>query len=229
MTRDKKPYRILIIEDNPGDFIIVDDLLRDQIFNPFIRHAVDYKQAVAILAEPDIVFDIILLDLSLPDKSGQSLINEMLFIAPSYPIIILTGYTDIEFSIKSISQGIYDYLLKDDLNSISLYKSIVYSIERKKTISELISSEKRASDLFNLSPQPMWIFDEGSFQFAEVNDAAVRHYGFTKEEFLNMTIMDIRQVVGLLKTNDKIESQKETDAEIFKGKFTHRKKSGELI
>jgi len=229
MTKDKKPYSILVIEDNSGDFTIVDDFLREQILNPFIIQAKNYKQALSILSESDVVFDIILLDLSLPDKNGQNLISEMLRIVPLYPIVVLTGYTDIDFSIKSISLGIFDYLLKDDLNSITLYKSIVYAIERSKTIAELKKSEKRASDLFNLSPQPMWIFDQKTYRFIQVNKSAVDHYGFSNEEFLSMTIMDIRPEDEILKTKEVIEVVKTKADEIFKGKFMHRKKSGELI
>ena len=69
----------------------------------------------------------------LPDKSDQQLITEMLQIANCCPIIVLIGYTDIDFSIKSIAQGILDYLLKDAMNVLTFYKSIMYTIERKKS------------------------------------------------------------------------------------------------
>lgn len=229
MLKDKKPYRILIIEDNPGDFTIVDDFLREQILNPSIIHVQDYKHAASILLQPDAAFDVILLDLSLPDKSGQSLISEMLIIARAYPIIVLTGYTDIDFSVKSISQGIYDYLLKDELNATSLYKSIVYAIERKKMVSELLMAEKKATDLFNLSPQPMWVYDQETYRFIQVNKAATEHYGFNNEEFLAMTIMDIRPAEDILKTKDIVNHLKAKSQEEFSGKFVHQKKSGELI
>jgi DNA-binding NtrC family response regulator len=137
MIKDKKSYRILVIEDNPPDLALVEEFLTEQILDPVIVHADSFKQASAILSAGDILFDVILLDLSLPDNSGQDLITDMLQVASSCPIIILTGYADIDFSIKSISQGILDYLLKDDLNAITLYKSIIYAIERKKTISDL--------------------------------------------------------------------------------------------
>ena len=44
------------------------------------------------------------------------------------------------------------------------------------------------------SPHPMWVFDQKTLAFLEVNDAAVQHYGYTREEFLGMTILDIRPV-----------------------------------
>ena len=124
----------------------------------------------------------------------------MLRVASLCPIIILTGYADIDFSIKSISQGILDYLLKDDLNATTLYKSIIYAIERKKTISELKESEKRYSDLFHLSPQPMWVLDPETFRFVQVNKATIELYGYSEEEFLNMTLMDIKQEEDISKT-----------------------------
>src|SRR5450432_3234239 len=106
MIKDKKSYRILVMEDNPGDLAIVEDLLAEQISDPVIVHAGNFRQASAILSAADALFDVILLDLTLADKSGQDLVTAMLQVASLCPIIILTGYVDIDFSIKSISQGI---------------------------------------------------------------------------------------------------------------------------
>ena len=57
---------------------------------------------------------------------------------------------------------------------------------------EARETERRRSLLFDANPQPMWIFDVETLEFLAVNDAAVRHYGYSREEFLGMTIMDIR-------------------------------------
>lgn len=138
MIKDNKKYKILVVEDNPGDFIIIEDFLIDVILYPVIVHAVNFKQASEILLSSEIVLDIILLDLSLPDKSGNELIIEMLKLVSLCPIVILTGYADINFSIKTISLGIYDYLLKDELTANILYKSIIYSIERYHSITEKV-------------------------------------------------------------------------------------------
>jgi len=225
---DKKYFNFLVVEDNPGDFTLVEEFLREEFPNPTIIHAANFKLAAQILQSEENVFDLILLDLTLPDSSGQSLITEMLQIA-SCPIIILTGYADVDFSINSISQGILDYLLKDDLNATMLYKSINYAIERKKTNTELRESEKRYSDLFNASPQPMWVFDIVTLLFIQVNHAAISHYGYSEEEFLSMTILDIRPPGEKLKPIeiiDRVMSEKEDN---HKGSFRHRKKSGEII
>lgn len=216
------------MEDNPGDFALVEDFLTEQIFAPVIIHGSSFKEASEILSAADAPFDVILLDLTLADKSGQDLITEMLKVASLCPIIILTGYADIDFSIKSISQGILDYLLKDDLNAATLYKSIIYAIERKKAISELKESEKRYSDLFYLSPQPMWVFDPETFRFVQVNKAALELYGYSEEEFLNMSLMDIQQEEDINMVKELLK-KRNIDDRIFKRTFRHSKKSGEII
>ncbi len=226
---DKKKYRILVIEDNPGDFVIVEDFLVESLFAPQIIHARDFKHALEILTSPGQYFDIILLDLSLPDNDGDQLISEIMGVSSMSPIIILTGFADMNFAIHAISMGIEDYLLKDDLNAAILYKSITYSIERKKSKSELKDSEKRYSNLFHLSPQPMWVFDTETFRFVQVNKAAVQKYGFTEEEFLTMSILDIRPRSDIETVSQIIHRNRETDNQLFTGRFQHINKAGETI
>jgi PAS domain S-box-containing protein len=64
--------------------------------------------------------------------------------------------------------------------------------ERRRAEAELKKSEERYRLLFESNPQPMWVFDEETFAFLAVNNAACVHYGYTREEFLGMTIRDIR-------------------------------------
>ena len=228
MVKDKKPFRILVIEDNPGDLVIVEDFLTEQFLDPITIHATSFEQGSLLLSAPDTLFDIILLDLTLPDKSGDELVTEMLRIASSCPIIILTGYADIDFSIKSISRGVLDYLLKDELSATVLHKSIIYAIERKNIISQLKASEKRYSDLFYLSPQPMWVFDSETYRFAQVNNAAILLYGYSEEEFLKMTFMDIKPKEEILKARTDINKIDISEG-IFKATVMHHKKSGDII
>jgi PAS domain S-box-containing protein len=100
--------------------------------------------------------------------------------------------------------------------------------DREKKAIELEESEKRYSDLFHLSPQPMWVYDPDSLQFLDVNNAAVELYGYSQDEFLSMTIKDIRPVDKLPELEQAIKSrQKHKD--FFQGIFTHKIKIGELI
>ncbi|MEP7257201.1 MAG: PAS domain S-box protein [Flavitalea sp.] len=229
MPKDQHDFNILVIEDNPGDYTLITDYLLEQISRPIIVHAENFSQSQSILQTNKNNFNVILLDLSLPDKSGKNLVAEILPIAFDCPVIVLTGFSDVEFSIHSISQGISDYLLKDDLNASSLYKSIIYCMERKRQMLELKASEKRYSNLFHLSPQPMWLYDPETYRFMQVNKAAMELYEYTEEEFLNMTIMDLLAEEQDQKENELVNKGTSRKGNIFKGTFRHTKKSGDLI
>ncbi|TWI95540.1 PAS domain S-box-containing protein [Mucilaginibacter frigoritolerans] len=227
MTSDKHAYKIFVIEDNPGDFALVEDFLFEQIVTPKISHATTCNQALEILT--DNKFDVILLDLSLPDRTGELLIEGIIELCKNTPVIVLTGYVDFSFGVKSISLGVSDYILKDELTAMSLYKSIIYSIERKKNILDLKQSEKRYSDLFNLSPLPMYVVDLETLKFLDVNNATVIHYGFSKPEFLNMTLKDIRPVEEIQYLYRGLEEDKRNPNENSSRLMIHKKKNGNII
>ncbi len=229
--KDIKPYRILVVEDNPGDFTLVEDYILEYLTSPEIVNSRDFNQTKELLTGKDSnPFDIIFLDLSLPDKDGADLIREMLRICGGCPIVVLTGFSDVNFSVKSLAMGISDYLLKDDLNPMSVYKSIIYNIERKKTLLDMQESEKRYSDLFHLNPEPMWVFDSETLQFLDVNNAAIESYGYSFDEFMSMTLKDIRPPEDIPTLNKVIEwvNNKHNTGWLI-NKFRHRKKNGEII
>ena len=227
--KDVKKYEILVIEDNPGDFILIHDYLEEHFASAQVVHACNFNEARAQISSNDSDFDVILLDLSLPDKSGESLIAEMSALCQRCPVIILTGFADIEFSIRSLSQGIADYLLKDDINAFSLYKSIIYNIERKKTNIELEDSEKRYSDIFHLSPQPMWIYEVESLAFLDVNTAVVASYGYSRDEFLAMTLNEILATDLLVNIEETEFFSVQRTLDSSQGIYSYRKKNGNLI
>ena len=229
MKLDQIPYIILVIEDNPGDFVLIEDYLLEHIASPEILHACSFNEARDILNEHGDRIQTIFLDLTLPDKSGEDLITEVVRMARKQPVIVLTGYTDASFAIKSLTLGASDYLLKDEMNAITLYKSLIYNMERKKSLMRLQESEQRYSDLFHLSPQPMWVYDTESLRFMDVNQAAERHYGYTAAEFSEMTIDDIRPAMHLKELHKLIRHIRENNIDFSKVVSTHRKKDGTEI
>lgn len=228
MQKDKTKYRILIAEDNLGDYVLVEDYLDEMFLAPEIIHAKTFQEVKNII-ETSSSIDVILLDLSLADKEGEHLIVETLKIVGTTPTIVLTGYPDVNFAIKSLALGVSDYLLKDNLNATTLYKSIIYNIERNKNLVSLKESEKRYSDLFHLSPQPMWVYDLETLKFLDVNKAAINHYGYSFEEFMNMTIKDVRLQEEIPKMQKALEESNGKDDFYFQGFFKHKTKQGEII
>ncbi len=227
MIKDKNDYSVLVIEDNSGDFFLIEDYLEEQISAPRLTHARTFKEAESLL-KGDRNFDIILLDLSLPDQSGHELINRIITEAGDIPVIVLTGFADMDFSVQSISQGVSDYLLKSDLNASSLYKSIIYCIERKKRVSELKESEKRYSDLFRLNPQPIWIFDIETFRFVQVNNAAVELYGYSEDEFRDLTVFDLKPKADYALLRESLAKNIEKSS-LVSTKSRHFNKAGMLL
>lgn len=231
MNKNKSALKILLIEDNAGDLILIQDYLEEYFKSTHQSLAGNFATAETILKEKVNYFDIILLDLSLPDLDGMPLIEAMLLLAPDIPLIILTGYTDIPFSILTLNHGASDYLLKDELTPFSLYKSIIHNIERKKHVKDLEKSQKKYSELFQLSPQPLIIYNTDNLSIINVNKTACQLYGYSFEEFVALSILDIRpkeEADFLLQEFDRIMSS-DLVSETYTGIFQHQKKTGEVF
>lgn len=229
--KDSRHYNILIIEDNPGDFLLIEDYVLEYIFLPKIVHATSLGVAKKLMTgESAQHFDLVMLDLTLPDGDGTELISDIVGVCTDCPIIVLTGYTDFEFSVKSLSLGVSDYLLKDELTASSLYKSIIYNIERKRTHSELEESQKRYSNLFHLSPDPTWVYDVKNEKFLDVNEAAILQYRYTHDEFMSMKIQQLEPEDDLiLEAEPLMPRWHNIEKTLRKEIYRHKKKGGEAI
>jgi PAS domain S-box-containing protein len=226
MSFHSQALRLLIVEDNPGDYILIEDYLGEEVVRPAIVHATTFAQARESLSEP-IAFDAILLDLSLPDNSGEALVNEIVQLAGPAPVIVLTGYANKGFSIRTLSLGVSDYLLKDELTASQLYKSIAYSMERKRIQLKLNESEENYRNLFHLSPLPMWVYDVETYRFLNVNEAAIKNYGYSREELLSMTIKDIRPPEDVPKLEEIVRTTISPGI-TYQGAIRHCNKKGEI-
>jgi len=109
--------------------------------------------------------------------------------------------------------------------------SMVDITERKRIEQKLQESEMQYRLLFETNPQPMWVYEIESMAFLEVNEAAVRHYGYSREEFLSMTINEIRPPEDIPKLAQKnADALKEVALGLRSaGVWRHRKKDGTII
>lgn len=121
------------------------------------------------------------------------------------------------------------YILRDSQGVATQMIGVVRDItERQESAKALIASEKRYSDLFHLSPLPMWVYDLKTYRFLDVNEAAVNVYGYTKEEFQVMTIMDIRPVEDILELNKDLKNSLKPE-KFHTSIARHLKKNGEMM
>ena len=98
--------------------------------------------------------------------------------------------------------------------------------DRKRHEDALRESEHRYRTLFEMNPLPMWVYDYESLRFTDVNDAAVRHYGYSRSEFLRMTIREIRppEELGVME-----EALRTSGLRRGPSHFRHRRKDGSVI
>ena len=219
------PLHILVIEEQLCDFNLIENYLNKEQVNIKISRAVSFMEAENLLKSS--TFDAILLDLSLSDVNNrENLAKNIVILANKSPVIVLTGNADTGFGVKTLSLGISDYLLKDELNAAQLSKSIHYGIERKRIETQLSESEKKYENLFDFSPLPMWVLDRNNFQFLSVNAAAVNLYGYSREEFLGMGIKELWAGPG--EPEIEILDLIRKDG-LFKLNISHRKKNGEIL
>ena len=353
MSNVAKDLKLLLVEDNIGDFILVKEYLKMVLPDSKLVHAKTLMAALVAMGKNN--FDIILLDLTLPDSNGVDSITEIISLAQGRPVIVLTGFSDKQFGIDSLKLGVQDYLIKDEVTPAILLKSISYSIERKKNLKQLEQNEKRyralienstdglllvdpkgkvlemsvmgkkilglqpdqdldftlpnllhADDLstvtncfievianpgkvkslelriklpsgeyrciestfqnllnepavngvvanyrditerkntavliqeseekyrylFNMNPQSIFIWDPENFKFVDLNETCIQLYGYTREEFSQLSIMDIKTNVQLEKFKNIAQKMLSKEIEFSSSLWEHRKKNAELI
>jgi len=100
--------------------------------------------------------------------------------------------------------------------------------ERKNSVIKLEQERQKYVELFNLSPVPQWVYDLDSLRFLNVNDAAIHHYGYSRKEFMEMTILDVRPEEDMDCLFD-ILANEVTIGLFNKSTVRHIKKTGEII
>ncbi len=174
--------RILLIEDNPGDARLIEEMLSESG-----GQSVDLKQAVTLASGLELLasggFDCVLLDLNLPDGRGIDLYEKVRALAPLTAIVALTGLEDEKVALTLLREGIQDYLNKDQITGVMLQRAIRYSIDRIRATSELISSEQRFRKCMNkLTDAVIVVNDDGYIQL--LNPAAEHLFRNSSENLL---------------------------------------------
>lgn len=229
MIKESQFYKILVIEDNLGDFVLLEDYITDSFIKTEIIHVTSYSKFVDVM-KVESNFDIAFLDLTLPDKYGLDLIKAATALAQAMPIIVLTGYPDFDFARQSLMLGVSDYLLKEDLNVTTVHKCIIYNIERHKSITRIKKSEQYYADLFQLSPNPLLVFDDVSGTILNANAAALETYKYNLDQFKNIKIDDLQVENKLCDTTDQSLILNDGDSKLSCSTLEcHCTKNGELL
>ncbi|WP_342378582.1 hybrid sensor histidine kinase/response regulator [Myxococcus stipitatus] len=139
----ERPLRLLLVEDNPGDALLLQEELREVGTTHFeVLHVERLAEAVRMVSQEGRV-DAVLLDLSLPDGHGLGNIPPLLQAAPSVPLVVLTGTDDERLAVRAVHEGAQDYLVKGQVSGPLLVRALRYAIERKR-VEEGLKREEAA-------------------------------------------------------------------------------------
>ena len=126
---EKKQVRILLVEDNPADQRLVEIYLQEStMLDSAVTKVGELRKGLLKLEEGD--FDVVLLDLTLPDSSGFTTIQTMLEEFPEQTVIVMTGLEDEVVALNSVKAGAQDFIVKGQFDSNLLSRTITYAIER---------------------------------------------------------------------------------------------------
>ena len=178
--------QILLVEDNSGDARLVEEMLVEAAVDHFtLKHVEGVGQALASLSEED--FQVILLDLSLNDGYGLGTIERMRNAAAHVPMVVLTGLDDEELAIRAVQRGAQDYLVKGQMNSTLLIRSIRYAIERKRSEEELRAERGKFRELFDEAPVGYHEANTDGY-VSRINKTELDMLGYSLAEMLNQPV-----------------------------------------
>ena len=152
------PLRLLIVEDDIVDCKLLKRLLGQTSLEVSEMRDTDRLADALQLLRAE-AFDIILLDLGLPDSQGMDSVIAVQNHAPQIPIIVLSGFDDEATASRAVHMGVQDYLIKGQVDSSTLVRSIRYALERKKAERELQAAEQRYRTIFENSAVAIMMVD----------------------------------------------------------------------
>lgn len=126
-----QPMRILLVEDSPADARLLREALREAgLGEQFsVQAAVTMAEALERLGSAS--FDLVLLDLMLPDSSGLESFRAVHKARPEVPVVLLTGLHDENLAARAVREGAQDYLVKGQVEPAALVRSMRYAVERQ--------------------------------------------------------------------------------------------------
>jgi len=184
-----KRIRLLLVEDDTADARVVERHLKDAGLNEV---NCEWVQTAADAAErlQKVEYDLVLLDLGLPDASGLQALRALRAVADLTPIIVLTGSDDYKQGLIAVREGAQDYLEKRRVNAGMLSRIVSYSVERSTAHRDLVRATRRYQDLFNNVPVALFTANHDG-QLKTGNAAFVKLIGSSGGPVTKLNFLDL--------------------------------------
>lgn len=203
-------FRICLIEDNPGDVRLIKEMLTDVMTSGRTSIVVEMENCERLSEGLSLLenkpFDVILLDLTLPDSHGLDTFSKVMEAVPHIPIIVLSGLDDESIALQAVRLGAQDYLSKGEATGYLLIRAMRYALERKRSEEVLKNANKKLKELDKLKSDflstvshelrtPIAIMREG---VSLVLDGVAGDINDGQKELLNDTLENVDRLTRLV-------------------------------
>jgi len=232
MKSQPRPLRALLVEDSEDDALLLVEALRHGGYAP------DWQRVETEAALRDALaarrWDVVFCDHSMPQLDTPTALRVLRETGDTATAIVVSGEVREEVAVEFMRLGANDYVPKNNLGQVVFamereLRGAGLRREREAAALALCQSEERYRVLFDKSPWPMWVYDPKTLRCLAVNEMAVIEYGYTRKEFLGMSLKDLRpleDVPAFLAYFDRMKAG--ADA-LPRPTLRHRKKNGSII
>lgn len=189
MPASNLPTRILIVEDDEDDFLIIEACIKDIPDKTFrIDWCYDYDEAIKRIGQCG--YDIFFVDYLLGARTGLELLKEAIGMGCEEPLVLLTGIGNRDVDVQAMNIGAVDFLVKSEINTEKLERCIRYALERSAYIKALRVNERKFRNIFERSKDAVFLTTD-DLVFRDVNAATCELFKYSKEELLQMSLYNL--------------------------------------
>ncbi|MGE5430659.1 MAG: response regulator [Syntrophomonadaceae bacterium] len=220
-------FKILMIEDSRGFAQLILEMIEEARGAEInLDHAFRLSNGLELLENGH--YDVILLDLTLPDSMGLDTLKKVKESYPEVPVVVMTNLDDEETAAKALQAGAQDYLVKGDFDTNLLVRSLKYAIERKRANDLLRESEQMLSAVFQEIPSLIAITTYREGLFVDVNRAFETITGYSRDDVLARTLSEVT-FFRTAEEKDKFQRILKEQGSIQNVEISFKKKSGEEV
>jgi PAS domain S-box-containing protein len=189
MLPSNVPTRILIVEDDEDDFLIIEACIKDIPDKEFrIDWCYDYSEAIQRIGQCN--YDIYFVDYLLGAKTGLELLKEAITMGCEEPLVLLTGIGNRDVDVQAMTIGAVDFLVKSEINTEKLERCMRYALERSTYIKALRVNERKFRNIFERSKDAVFLTSD-ELVFRDVNAATCDLFKYSKDELLHMSLYNL--------------------------------------
>ena len=207
MSTTTETIDVLLVEDSPSDALIVREELGHATGIKFAVTQVErLSDAMQILQQKH--FNVVLLDLSLPDSDGFATFTRLHDAVADIPVVVLSGRTDEILAVRAVQSGAQDYLVKGCMEDQVLARAIRYAIERQRGEGALRESQALYHTLVEQMPAGIFRKDAAG-RFVFVNSWLIQHVGGQASDYLGRTSSEVAaQLAGEIKADAEVAKRR---------------------